>query len=102
MIKQPKIDVRDIGFTNLSSLNDALKIAKDNISRNDTEIINLRDLLNYRIKVLAEDIYARYNVPNFTRSTMDGFAIRSIDVEKSSPSNKIPLKVIDELSIGKK
>lgn len=102
MINQPKIDVRDIGFTNLSSLNEALKIAKNNISLNDIEIINLRELLNYRIKILAEDIYARYNVPNFTRSTMDGFAIRSIDVEKSSSSNKVSLKVIEELSIGKK
>ena len=55
-----------------------------------TEVINLLDSIN---RVLAEDIISDINLPPFTNSAMDGFAI------KYNPAIK-KWKVIGEISAG--
>ncbi|AND83847.1 molybdopterin molybdenumtransferase MoeA [Clostridium tyrobutyricum] len=44
--------------------------------------IENRDIVSCLGKVLAEDIYSRDNLPNFDKSAMDGYAIRSSDSER--------------------
>ena len=41
-----------------------------------TEVVSLRDAMG---RILAEDIAAREYVPDFDRSTVDGFAVRASD-----------------------
>ncbi|MFP3174169.1 MAG: molybdopterin molybdenumtransferase MoeA, partial [Vulcanisaeta sp.] len=38
-------------------------------------------------RYLAEDVVARFDVPGFNRSAVDGYAVRSIDTFGASPTN---------------
>ncbi|NPA99894.1 MAG: molybdopterin molybdotransferase MoeA [Crenarchaeota archaeon] len=42
-------------------------------------------------KILAEDVYARVDLPPFDRSAVDGYAVRSDDVVSASPSSPVIL-----------
>lgn len=50
--------------------------------------------------VLAEDIYVRENVPNFRRSTVDGYAVKARDTFGSSESLPGFLNVVGEVKMG--
>lgn len=50
--------------------------------------------------VLAEDIYVRENVPNFRRSTVDGYAVKAKDTFGSSESLPGFLNVVGEVKMG--
>ena len=98
-MSKPQIDVRDKGFKNLPTLPTALKLVFEKIKPMELETIDLRNLVNNHLKILAEDAIAVYSVPNFTRATMDGFALRSDDLKKASKSNIVEFEIIEELSI---
>lgn len=51
-------------------------------------------------RVLASDIKSPVNLPDFDRSTMDGFAVRAKDTFGASPSSPAYLKVIGEILMG--
>lgn len=51
-------------------------------------------------RVLAEDIISPINVPEFNRSAMDGYAVKSSDTEDASSDNKVVLKVAGEILAG--
>lgn len=62
-----------------------------------TETIATRDALN---RVLAEDIQATAELPNFRRSTMDGFAVRAADTYGASEGLPAYLDVQGEVFMG--
>ncbi len=98
-LEKPQIDVRDKGFKNLQPLSQALAIVSKKLISLDTETLELRKISNHSLKILAEDVRASYSVPNFTRSTMDGYAVRSEDLLSASEDNNVVLDVIEELTI---
>lgn len=98
MITKPEIDVREKGFKNRISLKAALQIAFDHVRIKGIETINLREIQS-SLKILAEDVRAKYSVPNFDRALMDGYALRSEDTAYASKTNAVKMKVIEELSI---
>ncbi|MDW8030167.1 MAG: molybdopterin molybdotransferase MoeA, partial [Armatimonadota bacterium] len=51
-------------------------------------------------RVLAENVTAPFNVPPFRRAAMDGYAVKSSDVEKASPENPVSLKLIGSVHAG--
>ncbi|NPA23737.1 MAG: molybdopterin molybdotransferase MoeA [Crenarchaeota archaeon] len=51
-------------------------------------------------KILAEDVYAKVDLPPFDRSAVDGYAVRSVDVFSASSSSPIMLRVVEKRSIG--
>ena len=51
-------------------------------------------------RVLAEDIFAEINQPPFRRSSMDGYAVRSVDTKGASRENPVQLKVVDYIYAG--
>ena len=51
-------------------------------------------------RYLGEDIIATNDVPLFTRSGFDGYALRSIDTVNASSEQPIELKVLEELGAG--
>lgn len=59
--------------------------------------IPLKDAFRY---VLAEDVHVQTPVPPFDRSMMDGFAVRSADVQGASPENPTQLKVAGQIGAG--
>lgn len=48
-------------------------------------------------RVLAEDIVSEINLPNHNFAAMDGFALKTRDIQKASDSNQIRLTVKGEL-----
>lgn len=50
--------------------------------------------------VLAEDALAPYDIPTFASSAMDGFAVRSADLQEAGPS-PVTLKRVGSAHIGK-
>lgn len=51
--------------------------------------------------VLAEDIYARENVPDFRRSTVDGYAVKANDTFGASENLPGFLTLVGEVQMGK-
>ncbi len=50
--------------------------------------------------VLAEDIVAPIDLPPFTNSAMDGFAVRTEDVAGANPETPVVLRVVGEVAAG--
>ena len=65
----------------------------------ENEEINTMDSLG---RVLANDFYAPHPLPEFPRSTVDGYAVRSFDTHGSSDSIPAILKMVGECPMGKK
>ncbi len=74
---------------------DNLMDKRINLSSLEVEIIDSEGM------VLAEDIISPCNVPNFRRSTVDGFAVRHNDLNGASESTPVILKKIEEIHMGK-
>jgi molybdenum cofactor synthesis domain-containing protein len=82
----------------LVSLEEALRIC-DRVSRpiNRKERVPIWSALD---RVIAEDIEAPIDVPPFTRSAMDGFAVRAGDVSGATERNPVVLSIIDKVFAG--
>lgn len=63
----------------------------------DAEIIKLTDSLG---RVLAEDIYADCDIPQFANSAMDGYAVKTADLKGASKNNPKVLEIIGQLKAG--
>jgi molybdopterin molybdotransferase len=50
--------------------------------------------------VLAGDVTARWPLPSFDNSAMDGYAVRAADVATASPANPVMLPVDGEVAAG--
>ncbi|MFQ5611510.1 MAG: gephyrin-like molybdotransferase Glp [Anaerolineae bacterium] len=51
-------------------------------------------------RVLAEDVVSEIDVPPFTNSAMDGYAVRSNDVQPARPEEPVALQVVAEIPAG--
>jgi len=71
------------GFEKLTNMDDALQsfLRKLKPERLDSEQIPINDALG---RVTAEDIRAKYNLPPFDRSAVDGYALRAKDTFRVS------------------
>ena len=62
-----------------------------------TEKVNIDDSLH---RVLSEDIVSPINLPEFRRSTVDGFALKAKDTFGASEKNPAILRLIGEIPMG--
>ncbi|MFO7815198.1 MAG: molybdopterin molybdotransferase MoeA [Halanaerobiales bacterium] len=62
------------------------------------EMVNFENSIN---RVLADEIIASVNLPSFNRSTVDGYAVRSRDIQGVSESLPAYLDLIGEVVMGK-
>src|SRR5687767_8499760 len=53
-------------------------------------------------RVLSEDLFARQDLPAFTNSAMDGFAVRLQDLREASPQKPMSLAVRAVVRAGDK
>ena len=51
--------------------------------------------------VVAEDLVAGVDLPEFASSAMDGFAVRASDVVSATPGNPVQLKIVGRALIGR-
>jgi molybdopterin molybdotransferase len=63
-----------------------------------SETIDTADALG---RVIASDVYAPENLPSFSRSTMDGFAVRAGDTYGASEGLPAYLRVVGEMPMGR-
>lgn len=63
----------------------------------EREEISLWDAVG---RVLAEDVTAQRNQPPFPRSPLDGYAVRSEDIQEAGKEHPAVLHVIDEVTAG--
>jgi molybdopterin molybdotransferase len=76
-------------------ISEAISIIKRETSSLETESV---DLSNVCGRILAENIFADSDLPPFDRSQMDGFAVKSVDVQ-NVPAK---LKIVGESVAGKR
>lgn len=58
------------------------------------------DLENSFSRVLADDVRADHDLPQFNRSTMDGFAVRSIDTFGANESSPALFRLVGDIAMG--
>lgn len=51
-------------------------------------------------RVLAENVDSRWNLPPLDNSAMDGFAVRSADLEQASTEHPVLLRVLEDVRAG--
>jgi len=73
------------------SADEAVEIILEHTEELQTEVVNLPESLG---RVLAADIRATEDIPPFDNSSMDGFALRSIDTRSATASSPIKLSIV--------
>ncbi len=58
-------------------------------------------LVNAVGRILAGDIHAPFDLPTFSNSSMDGFAVRSADTMPASPQKPVRLNVVADIPAGR-
>src|SRR4030043_1152867 len=62
-----------------------------------SEKVGIEDSLH---RVLSEDILSPTHLPEFPRSTVDGFALRAKDTYGASEKNPAVLQIVGEIPMG--
>ena len=83
-------------FFKVTDLKKVLEYASD-FPRVETEEVPLSEAVG---RVLAQDIDADTDLPDFTRSTMDGYAVRASSTFGASEANPPYLSIIGSVSMG--
>jgi len=86
-------DVRMRGFSSRSTVEAAvawIDSVLPEFSSLRTEVVSLTDAAS---RVLAVDVISDVNVPGFTRSMMDGFALRSEETYGATGYNPLPFQI---------
>lgn len=85
-------------FFQVKSVEETFKLIDEQVKPLTEEIkIPLFEALHF---VLAEDIYAKENVPDFRRSTVDGYAVKAKDTFGSSENLPGFLTLVGEVHMG--
>ena len=63
-----------------------------------TETVSLKDAVG---RTIAEDVFCPEMVPDFRRSTVDGYAVIARDTQGAGESIPVFLDIVEEISIGK-
>ncbi len=78
-------------------VSEALELILSHFQSLNDENILVQNALN---RVLKDPIYATLDLPPFDNSSMDGFAVRSVDTRNASKQNPVILSVIADIPAG--
>jgi len=92
-----KRDIMGREFLNIRNPEDVENILKGIPTEKKIERVKLEE--TYK-RVLAEDVYAKINLPPFKRASMDGYAVRAEDTFKASENSPIILKLVEIVKAG--
>lgn len=90
-------DVRMRGFKQRSPVDDIISWLDQQSIHLQTETINIQDACG---RILAEDITSNINIPSFSRSMMDGYAIKASDAQGASSYNQLQLEIVGKSMPG--
>ncbi len=79
------------------TVEEALDLILPNIQPLGTEKVSILEALG---RAIAEDIDANRDIPPLDNSGMDGYAVRSEDVQNADPKHPIRLEVTEDLPAG--
>lgn len=80
-------------------VSDALNKLLSSFSPVASEVVPLENAAG---RVLSEDIKSEIDLPLFTNSSMDGFAVRAEDVHGADPNHSVKLFIVEDIPAGKK
>jgi len=92
---------RRIIFHTLITPEEALEILKSHIRFEPIGVEEV-SLTEAPGRVLAENIKSPIDIPSFARSSVDGYAVRSIDTVGAREDNPVELKLIGRVGVGEK
>jgi molybdopterin molybdotransferase len=92
------MDVRAKGFSERTSVRDALNLVLRRVKTLEAEEVGLASALD---RVLADDLPAPIDVPSFDRAAMDGYALKGENTFGASQGNPLYFKVKGEVMPGK-
>src|SRR5262249_54870299 len=81
----------------LLNVDEALKQILATINPLPDETLALANALG---RVIAQDVIADSNLPPFSNSSMDGFALRAADIAHTSAQNPVGLRVVMDIPAG--
>ncbi len=86
-------------FFNVVTVEEGRKILMDNFKDYEFKIeyVNIEDCLD---RILAEDIFSPINVPEFNRSTVDGYGIKAGDSHGANGSIPSIINILGEVKMG--
>ena len=85
---------------NLITIEEALQRAEERVKQNlPMEIIDITEASG---RIVAQDIVSQVDLPPFTRSTMDGYAVKAADTFGASETLPVYLEVVDQVAMGEK
>ncbi|MEM2074261.1 MAG: molybdopterin-binding protein, partial [Nitrososphaeria archaeon] len=84
-------------FRRLCSVEEALKNLIGRLKMVEKEVVSIYECYS---RVLAEDVYAKIDVPPFDRAAMDGYALKAEDTFWASPNNPTTLKIVGKIEAG--
>ena len=86
-------------FRKLVSVDEAKEILARNFTPSPvgSETVALSEAHNH---VVASDVVSRYDIPPFTRSTVDGYAVKASDTYGAEENNPISLELKGRVNIG--
>jgi len=88
-------------FRKLVSVDEARRILEKNLKPKPVgkEQVSLSDAYN---RVLAADVASPLDIPPFSRSTVDGYAVKAQDTFGADEDNAVSLKLVGRINIGEK
>lgn len=92
--EHPNADVRMRGFTQRSTVDEALAWVDSTTSTFGDFDVEDVSLLSVVGRVLARDAVSRVEVPGFARAMMDGFALVAEETQGATSYNPLPLKIL--------
>lgn len=84
-------------MASLLNVDDALKKILETVKPLQSETVELSNALG---RVIAEDVIADSDLPPFANSSMDGFAIRAVDIAQVSEQSSVSLMVVMDIPAG--
>jgi len=93
----PVADIRMRGFLKRTPIKDFLSLIKENSQALPAEEIFTVEASG---RILAQEIIAPQNVPNFDRSAMDGYALDAESTFGASSYNSLTFKVVGQVTPG--
>ncbi len=85
-------------FDNIKAFDDAYEIIKNNIRKiNDFEYVSVYDAFG---RICHDDIYSVNNLPLFSRSQVDGYAVITSDLQNADREHPVTLELAGQTYIG--
>jgi len=86
-------------FRKLLSFDEAKKLLEQSFSPKPVGVEQV-SISKAHEQVLAHDVVAPLNIPSFTRSTVDGYAVKAVDTFGASEDKPVSLKFCGHVAIG--